>query len=102
MIGLEQQDTTSKNTSTSKKESREATDEEGQQSSSGETRLTTATRTPWILDEPGHEPHLWMKKNDKGSKVDSASVAIKRDILPDTVQTKEQELQRHPQPTHQS
>src|SRR6266702_6042740 len=36
---------------------------------------------PWILDAPEHAPHSQTKKNDRGSKVGSVSIAIKRDTL---------------------
>src|SRR6266702_1767823 len=43
-----------------------------------------------------------MKKNDKGSKADSVSVATKKGISPDIVQARERGLQKHPHQMPQS
>src|SRR6266702_2618864 len=102
MTGRLRRKNTNKNTSSSKKGSEGTTEEEEQQNRNGETRLTIATQTPWAKGEPGHAPHSRTKKSDKGSKVDSASVATKKGISPDFVQTKQQESRKHPQAMHPS
>src|SRR6266702_4264927 len=102
MIGQGPPVTISKNTSTSKKGSKEGNKEEEQQSSSGGTHSTTATQTPWTLGVHEHALHLWTRKNDRGYKVDFASAVTKRDTSPDTVPTKEPELQKLPHQTPQS
>src|SRR6266702_1526887 len=44
-------------------------------------------------------PHSRMKKKGKGSKVDSASAATRKDTSPDTARTKGQESRKLPLPT---
>ena len=74
-------------------------EEEEQQSSNGGTHSAIRTLMPWTSGALGHEPLSRTKKNDREFKADFASVAIKRDTSPDTVQTKEQEPWKHPHPT---
>src|SRR6266702_1136391 len=95
MTGQEPPVITNKNTSISRKESRGEIEEEEQPNSSGGMRSIIAIQTPWTKDALELARHLRTKKNDKGSKADFVSTAIKRDISLDIAQTKEQGRQKH-------